>query len=117
MGEEIEFVNSPILYIDTKNLTSREEESLADSLDYIISTTPVTLEVTDDFLFPRDGNYTIWELVDALKKILLFLNNQNIPWIGSKTLFKDGERLGFMVLKDVILTIGYINDNGDIIKD
>ena len=110
--DEIEFVNSPILTIDTENLTISEEESLIESLNYIISTTPVVLEIVDDSIYPRDGYYQIRELVDALKKILIFLNSQNVSWIGTKTAFKDGEELGFMLLKDATLTIGYLIVDG-----
>jgi hypothetical protein len=114
---EIEFLDTPIIYINTKDLNDQEEADLADKIDLLALKQSAQIEVIDSAIYPRDGNYSIQDLIELIKKVLFYLQRKNISWTGGKSSFKDSEELGFMILKDTTLTVTYIDENGDLEKE
>lgn len=79
---------------------------------------PYTSWILDQHsLYPQSGRYEVRAVINELKLIIKFMNDNQIPWQGEKVPFieQTGENhTGFIIFKDEVAILGYVTNDGDL---
>jgi hypothetical protein len=72
---------------------------------------PYTSWKFNDNLYPQSGRYDVRVVINELKLIIKFLNDNKIPWYGEKIVFDEiteKHNPGFIIIKEDMAIISYI---------
>lgn len=112
------FEDAEAIYINWGSLNKKAGKNLFKKMKQFMENGPGELYTSWYFdnisLYPQSGKYDVRIVIEELKLIVKFMNDNNIPWEGRKIVFteKSGKEYypGFIVIKEDIVVLSYIID-------
>lgn len=125
MPIETTFIETPGVYIiwDNYEAPNLEEEEYEEKIDELIRKLAAITQKTqwkydsDAEIIPISGTGDLRDWIKELKKIVKFLDDNNIPWAGHNVPFKGEDESGVLVIKKEIAIIVTIDEEGDTTKE